>query len=443
MSIQRTFYATADVAIEENLPGERLAYPALQTAWSAGKRGIVKFDLSDIPDAASVNAVTLRLKRNSAPNNGSNSTVSVYGMLRDWVETQADWGVYSTGNNWASSGAMGEGDITAAVGSVYPYDWGYMSSWTHEWAEFPVAATTAELKAWYGFLIAADLAQYEGTFYGRESGASYAPQLVVTYVSGDAAITGRLFLPLSMLSRFYSEASDGSGPKLCYYARNLQTLVGKPNDASHHHLIVSRSDGVTAAPWRSPRDVDATSAPGLCELPLTAAEANQKRLSLAGTSDTADVSIEPVLNVEGPSYAGGRVDANMVSIANSEDAAENLKQDIQTGYARGIVVASGGGYGYGYGYGCVPTVTVFCTTLPLREDSVEIGTSGLYRLGYARMEIRVEDPTLGPRYIPILKSETVDGYTRITVMYDHLPTAPAANTPVTVAGCTQPEAPEA
>ena len=36
--------------------------------------------------------------------------VTVYRCKRNWVEDQATWNIYSTGNNWTSAGAMGAGD---------------------------------------------------------------------------------------------------------------------------------------------------------------------------------------------------------------------------------------------------------------------------------------------------------------------------------------------
>jgi hypothetical protein len=42
-------------------------------------------------------------------------TVSVYRCKRNWVEAQATWNIYSTGNNWGTAGAMGAADYDSTL----------------------------------------------------------------------------------------------------------------------------------------------------------------------------------------------------------------------------------------------------------------------------------------------------------------------------------------
>jgi hypothetical protein len=43
------------------------------------------------------------------------TTLSLYPLLRNWVETQATWNVYSTGNNWTTAGGLSDGNDKEAT----------------------------------------------------------------------------------------------------------------------------------------------------------------------------------------------------------------------------------------------------------------------------------------------------------------------------------------
>jgi hypothetical protein len=86
-------------------------------ASSASKIALVQFDYSSIPSNATVSAVTLSLWLYA--NNATNaSDVSVYNLKMAWVETEATYNVYSTGNNWQTAGAAGANDFDSTVLAV-------------------------------------------------------------------------------------------------------------------------------------------------------------------------------------------------------------------------------------------------------------------------------------------------------------------------------------
>lgn len=75
-------------------------------------RSLIQFDFSTIPSGAISSARTLSLwVRSDLSSN--NRTVRFYRCKRAWVESQATWNVFSTGNNWATSGASGTADRDA------------------------------------------------------------------------------------------------------------------------------------------------------------------------------------------------------------------------------------------------------------------------------------------------------------------------------------------
>jgi len=80
---------------------------------------------------------------------------------------------------------------------------------------------------------------------------------------------------------------------LSYVAWDTSAGAGKTGDVSNHTLRWIK-DGTAAAPSNSPSEVDATNAPGVYKLALTAAEAQAVFGTLVGKSSTANVSIMPV-----------------------------------------------------------------------------------------------------------------------------------------------------
>ena len=87
---------------------------------NAAYRTLVKFSLTGIPSNAVVTAASLSLLEYAAYDTASAGSwsVSLYPLLRNWVQAEATWNVYSSGNNWSTAGASGAGDVGAAVDSI-------------------------------------------------------------------------------------------------------------------------------------------------------------------------------------------------------------------------------------------------------------------------------------------------------------------------------------
>jgi hypothetical protein len=78
---------------------------------------LVKFTgLSSISGPVTVSAATLYLYFYTGEGSGNNTTHEARRLLRDWVENQATWNIFSTGNSWATAGGLSDGnDRVAAV----------------------------------------------------------------------------------------------------------------------------------------------------------------------------------------------------------------------------------------------------------------------------------------------------------------------------------------
>lgn len=88
-------------------------------------------------------------------------------------------------------------------------------------------------------------------------------------------------------------ATRGVSLTIQYVAWDTASNAGKTGDAANHTLRWIK-DGTAAAPTNSPSEVDATNAPGVYSLTLTATETDCNIGTLAGTSSTGNVSIIPV-----------------------------------------------------------------------------------------------------------------------------------------------------
>ncbi len=80
-------------------------------------RVLIKFSLTALPDTARISSANLSLYC-TGDDSAVASVYRVYRQRRAWVETEATWNVYSTGNNWQTAGGFGANDCEqVAIGS--------------------------------------------------------------------------------------------------------------------------------------------------------------------------------------------------------------------------------------------------------------------------------------------------------------------------------------
>jgi hypothetical protein len=78
-----------------------------------------KFAVTAAGGEVDVSNGKLRLYLYSGPGTGTQEH-SVFEVLRNLVEAEATWNIYSTGNNWTTAGATGAGDRTGAAVASNP-----------------------------------------------------------------------------------------------------------------------------------------------------------------------------------------------------------------------------------------------------------------------------------------------------------------------------------
>lgn len=172
---------------------------------NAAYRILIKFLLTSIPANAKVLTAALELNEYSAFDTAGTGSwaAHLYPLLRNWVQAEATWNVYSSGNSWTTAGASGAGtdigasadnitlDGTAAAGFV-TWSGSGLVSLVQSWVNGSVSN--------YGVLIAAPTAEFKGVaplssnlFRSSDYGtAGDRPKLTVTYAMGLPLVNGGL-----------------------------------------------------------------------------------------------------------------------------------------------------------------------------------------------------------------------------------------------------------
>jgi Disaggregatase related repeat len=108
-----TFAGTEDAMIVQGSPtsNEGTNVDLEIGKYGAGdhRHALIKFSgLSNISGPVTVSSATLFLY--FATGTGSARTYGARRLLRNWVEAQATWNIYSTGNNWTTAGGLSDGN---------------------------------------------------------------------------------------------------------------------------------------------------------------------------------------------------------------------------------------------------------------------------------------------------------------------------------------------
>jgi ribosomal protein L35AE/L33A len=155
--------------------------PELELDGSPDRSALLYWDLASIPPGSIVQSagVTVNIT------NSSGHTYEFYQLLRSWVESEANWNQYASGQNWQVAGADGSADRGSTVLGILTGGGGLSTISLN-------AAGIAVVQAWVnnpfsnrGFIIQDYLNASNGLdFSSRETGTpSNRPRLTVTYTT--------------------------------------------------------------------------------------------------------------------------------------------------------------------------------------------------------------------------------------------------------------------
>lgn len=149
---------------------------------SENVKALVRFDLSSIPAGAMISSATLSLYNFSHQPFINGGTIAVHHVIKPWVETQATWNIYSTGNSWAVAGMQAGGDYIAGSGASIAID-----TAINVWRNFDVTAMVQQLVNGTvvnnGFVVRSSTTGVKPHFYSSNylSDISLRPKLTVIY----------------------------------------------------------------------------------------------------------------------------------------------------------------------------------------------------------------------------------------------------------------------
>ena len=143
---------------------------------------LLRWDLRSIPSGSQVTGATITLN----VTNASGSSYPVFQVLQPWVESQATWNVYASGQPWGVAGALGSIDRAATSLAAIASSSIGLHTFNLD------AAGIAAVQAWidmpgsnHGLIIANAGVNNGADFSSNEAGtASNRPKLTVQYLSG-------------------------------------------------------------------------------------------------------------------------------------------------------------------------------------------------------------------------------------------------------------------
>ncbi len=153
------------------------------------RRSLVQFDFSSIPSTVTVTGATFKFYNSGTDLTDNARVMSAYRVIRNWVEGEVTWNIYSTGNNWGTAGCSNTSTDreAAAIGTisvVNPPSAGYMNSTfnvskVQDWVD---GGFTNNGLIWVMATESSDMQRFQG-----EDEAN-VPQLVVDYTPAAAQV---------------------------------------------------------------------------------------------------------------------------------------------------------------------------------------------------------------------------------------------------------------
>jgi phosphodiesterase/alkaline phosphatase D-like protein len=166
---------------------------------------ILKWNISDIPAGSTVQSAKITFE----VSNSTTDVYELYEMKRNWVEDQATWDVYSTGNNWEIAGAAGSldrgstilGTLTSNVNGSYTINLNASGiALVQSWVDSPSTN--------YGIIIANSVSADGINISSSEATTlSARPKLMVTYIP---ILTSSLISKLTSIATYPSTLTSDS-----------------------------------------------------------------------------------------------------------------------------------------------------------------------------------------------------------------------------------------
>jgi hypothetical protein len=180
------YFSLADT----NVSGQGYLYIGERNDQGSGLyRSLLWISLAGIPANAKVTAADIKLVV-GIDRTSNARTMRAYRLKRAWVEAQATWNSYSTGNAWQTAGAIGANDIEAT-------ELGNVSVSATPSGTITIPCDPAQIQLWVdtpasnlGVLLKMDTEADDATYYYSHTNGTSGnrPYMVVTYLLGGQVI---------------------------------------------------------------------------------------------------------------------------------------------------------------------------------------------------------------------------------------------------------------
>jgi RHS repeat-associated protein len=207
------------------------------------RRGLAQFDLSNVPDDATVLNADLALYRQ--PAFGTALTLDVRKLTQTW-DTTATWVNRTATTAWTSAGGSVDGTVydSTAVGTAAGYYHWYPTSLVQAWVNDPVTNNGLLLKA--ANEATAALARFEPA----STTTGNPPQLAVTWspVVGEQPYYS--YTEHRLNDRSHLHINNGSGDLLVHASDIHINATGPALNVDRFYNSLRVNDGVLGARWR-------------------------------------------------------------------------------------------------------------------------------------------------------------------------------------------------
>ncbi|MDP2628889.1 MAG: hypothetical protein Q8P15_03255 [Nanoarchaeota archaeon] len=146
---------------------------------------LIYYDMSSLSGATIINSTMYAYMSTTSFAGSGTRTMDINLVKRDWEETEATYNIYSTGNDWATAGGVGTGDID------YTYNTSFSGTIAVAWFSIPMSAGAVQAlidnpSTYYGFIMTPS--PYAGSnhrfIFNTREAASNNPSLNVTFTPG-------------------------------------------------------------------------------------------------------------------------------------------------------------------------------------------------------------------------------------------------------------------
>lgn len=345
------FSGVVDAPIREANPttnydsADFLALPNFDIAFTAvGDRTNTLIKFTGLSNVAPGTVLNAKLRIYMLENNSGSVVVNANALLRNYVNNQATWNVFSTGNSWQTPGGLGALDISSTLLGQFT------TGTPNQYYEFSSAALNTYVENILngtvdnGILLSyADQVSSNGytKYYSSEAADGFRPELVfsLTPTSGSIVIA-------SGKSQSYAQASSSATNLAKAEAQAAsQSTANRTQTASASSQSASQATATNVTTARSEGQA-ASQATALSTISVKAESSSLSQsantvitIASASAQSASQATATNAVIAKAESQSANQATANTITIVKGES--QSLSQAIALGSTSNVVITAG------------------------------------------------------------------------------------------------------